>query len=144
MRCVWPWWLRTVAAVAVVVLLYWPYAGWHWHVRTATGRGLFSLSPSGSVVRHESTLNLATHFAEARLRLWLPWPILGGDTLGWRLTFCLVTIMPAALIGIIVYAALTRLSRIKTEEPLVTRCRKCQYILHGLSAPRCPECGEPI
>ena len=25
-----------------------------------------------------------------------------------------------------------------------TRCRKCKYILKGLSEPRCPECGEPI
>ncbi len=25
-----------------------------------------------------------------------------------------------------------------------TRCRKCHYILRGLTAPRCPECGEPI
>jgi len=25
-----------------------------------------------------------------------------------------------------------------------TRCRKCQYILRGLSEPRCPECGEVI
>lgn len=25
-----------------------------------------------------------------------------------------------------------------------TRCRKCRHILRGLSAPRCPECGEPI
>ncbi len=25
-----------------------------------------------------------------------------------------------------------------------TRCRKCRYILRGLSALRCPECGEPI
>lgn len=24
------------------------------------------------------------------------------------------------------------------------RCRKCRYILNGLSEPRCPECGEPI
>lgn len=24
------------------------------------------------------------------------------------------------------------------------RCRKCRYILRGLSEPRCPECGEPI
>ena len=25
-----------------------------------------------------------------------------------------------------------------------TRCRKCGYILRGLSEPRCPECGEPV
>jgi hypothetical protein len=25
-----------------------------------------------------------------------------------------------------------------------TRCRKCQYILRGISEPRCPECGEQI
>ena len=25
-----------------------------------------------------------------------------------------------------------------------SRCRKCRYILRGLSEPRCPECGEPI
>lgn len=25
-----------------------------------------------------------------------------------------------------------------------TLCRKCGYILRGLSAPRCPECGERI
>lgn len=25
-----------------------------------------------------------------------------------------------------------------------SRCRKCGYILRGLSAPRCPECGEAI
>lgn len=25
-----------------------------------------------------------------------------------------------------------------------TRCRKCSYILRGLSEPRCPECGERI
>ncbi len=24
------------------------------------------------------------------------------------------------------------------------RCRKCRYILRGLSKPRCPECGEAI
>jgi rubrerythrin len=25
-----------------------------------------------------------------------------------------------------------------------TRCRKCGYILRGITEPRCPECGEPI
>ncbi len=25
-----------------------------------------------------------------------------------------------------------------------TRCRRCRYILRGLTEPRCPECGERI
>jgi hypothetical protein len=25
-----------------------------------------------------------------------------------------------------------------------SRCRRCSYILRGLSAPRCPECGEAV
>jgi len=25
-----------------------------------------------------------------------------------------------------------------------TRCRKCGYILRGISEPRCPECGEVV
>jgi len=25
-----------------------------------------------------------------------------------------------------------------------TRCRKCGYILRGITEPRCPECGERI
>jgi uncharacterized paraquat-inducible protein A len=25
-----------------------------------------------------------------------------------------------------------------------TRCRKCHYILRGITEPRCPECGERI
>ena len=27
---------------------------------------------------------------------------------------------------------------------LETRCRKCDYILRGITEPRCPECGERI
>ena len=27
---------------------------------------------------------------------------------------------------------------------LETRCRKCNYILRGITEPRCPECGERI
>lgn len=25
-----------------------------------------------------------------------------------------------------------------------TRCRKCRYVLRGITQPRCPECGEAI
>ncbi len=29
-----------------------------------------------------------------------------------------------------------------TARPDETRCRKCGYILRGITEPRCPECGE--
>jgi hypothetical protein len=32
----------------------------------------------------------------------------------------------------------------KVETLNETRCRKCNYILRGISEPRCPECGEKI
>jgi hypothetical protein len=36
--------------------------------------------------------------------------------------------------------------RIRPEGPFdgETRCRQCNYILRGITEPRCPECGEPI
>jgi len=43
-------------------------------------------------------------------------------------------------------AALALLMRgcIRTCQDGETRCRKCGYILRGISEPRCPECGESI
>ena len=38
-------------------------------------------------------------------------------------------------------AALIALHRFRGED---CRCRRCGYILHGISEPRCPECGERI
>lgn len=45
--------------------------------------------------------------------------------------------MPVAI-----YALLTwRVGPRPDEE---TRCRRCRYILRGITEPRCPECGERI
>jgi len=41
------------------------------------------------------------------------------------------------------YALLPR-SDASDQSPLETRCRKCGYILRGITKPRCPECGEKI
>ena len=49
-----------------------------------------------------------------------------------------------ACICITVYGLLTRRyykSRLHVDE---TRCRKCGYILKGITEPRCSECGERI
>jgi hypothetical protein len=65
----------------------------------------------------------------------------GDDLLAnliWTLTLPLV-----ALSAVVVFAVLTRYlgSSFRNHE---TRCRKCGYILRGISEPRCPECGERI
>jgi hypothetical protein len=45
--------------------------------------------------------------------------------------------------GIGTYGLLTRAYGPKTVDN-ETRCRKCHYILRGITKPRCPECGEKI
>lgn len=59
----------------------------------------------------------------------------------WVLGFVLV--FPALLLGFTIFGAMTRLRPPKNIDN-ETRCRKCGYILRGISEPRCPECGERI
>ena len=58
----------------------------------------------------------------------------------------IVAFVSFPMVPMCVYGLLTRLSG--GERPLTgsseTRCRKCQYILRGITEPRCPECGERI
>ena len=50
---------------------------------------------------------------------------------------------PVVLLAFATYGALTAfLGRPRSDGE--TRCRKCGYILRGISEPRCPECGEQI
>ena len=51
--------------------------------------------------------------------------------------------VPAAIITLAAYALATRLFGAKPHDG-ETRCRKCDYILRGITEPRCPECGERI
>ena len=48
------------------------------------------------------------------------------------------------VLSVVIYGLLTRryyrLKGLDNE----TRCRECQYILRGITEPRCPECGERI
>ena len=58
-----------------------------------------------------------------------------GVNVGWFIPlFCLV---------LLAYGLLTRLYGPANFDG-ETRCRKCGYILKGISEPRCPECGERI
>jgi membrane protein DedA with SNARE-associated domain len=69
------------------------------------------------------------------LGLLLPsWPVLRKGALA-----SLFLVVPPAIVGPCVAALLAHWPR--DHE---TRCRKCGYILRGISEPRCPECGEQI
>jgi hypothetical protein len=49
----------------------------------------------------------------------------------------------APLLSIVFYRIVPWLFGFRTWDG-ETRCRQCQYILRGISEPRCPECGERI
>ncbi len=48
------------------------------------------------------------------------------------------------LVGLLVYRALAALFPAARDLHPETLCRKCGYILRGISEPRCLECGERI
>ena len=54
-----------------------------------------------------------------------------------------VAMLPGFLLAFATYGVLTRFLGSRTID-LETRCRKCGYILRGITEPRCPECGEHI
>jgi hypothetical protein len=71
-------------------------------------------------------------------------PLLGGPSLASViLSRTIVYTTPTVVASLVVYALLTR----AFGPPVLDgelHCRKCDYILRGLSEPRCPECGEVI
>lgn len=122
------------------MLLYWPYAGWHWSARVVKGPGLAAFTPTGTAISKESVMALLVERTS----------IIGrkrgaaGRAPFWRLSYALAVTLPASLVGVVAFVALTRRFGPEPEADLYTRCRKCGHILCGLSRPRCPECGEVI
>ncbi len=51
---------------------------------------------------------------------------------------------PVFLVPVVIYGVLTRRYYKAKLHDGELRCRKCNYILRGLTEPRCPECGEGI
>ena len=47
-------------------------------------------------------------------------------------------------VGVVAYGLMTRRYYRARSQDGETRCRKCGYILRGITEPRCPECGERI
>ena len=65
--------------------------------------------------------------------------------LGEYADFFLMAYLPV-MVSITVYGLLNFFAVSTPHTPLdnETRCRKCGYILRGITEPRCPECGERI
>ena len=54
------------------------------------------------------------------------------------------TYSPFFIIAALAYAALGLIIKPPRDTTAETRCRKCGYILKGLTKLECPECGEGI
>lgn len=133
----WPWWLRVAVAVLLTLLLWWPYAGWHWRETLAQGPGVWALSPkTGKVVRCESIYTMLAHATI--------YPLGTQSKAMWNLGHVIATSMPAAMVSILIYCILSSATNPEVKEVQESHCRRCGYILRGLTIPRCPECGEPI
>src|SRR5687767_14988762 len=52
--------------------------------------------------------------------------------------------IPPACLTVFGYSVISRYWPLGSALDNETRCRKCQYILKGISEPICPECGERI
>ena len=87
--------------------------------------------------------------APAFLMFSVVWPLLAGmgttlqSAAPQLLTGVSCLVAPVGVILLLVAAAdyVDQTGRTRTHWP---NCRKCGYLLHGLSEPRCPECGLPF
>ena len=134
-------WVHVLITLAVVALFFKLYAGWNWHVQRRAGPGV-TFSPTKAYISHSSTYSLLLSAVAPYTNLRS-----GLDTIVpyalWRGSFVLFTVGPAALIAACTFAKLSKRYG-KARADGESRCRRCGYILRGLSEPRCSECGEWI
>jgi hypothetical protein len=89
------------------------------------------------------TLMLLLEMHSVQTPIGIAWQQLGGTALvGYHIGRSVAFTLPTAVLALCVFAHF--LNRTVEEEDDECHCRRCGYILRGLSAPRCPECGEAI
>jgi hypothetical protein len=91
-----------------------------------------------------------------RLDLWMPRPVYwmdfwithstnhDPDGWAWRFSTAMSYLLPTVLATLASYGLLSWFLGPVAAKDCEPRCRKCRYILRGISEPRCPECGERI
>ncbi len=110
-----------------------PRLHWFWRVVIATMAACEVLG--FFIAFHDKALGWAMHKVNAFFNPgWGPETVAVPVVLG----------VPTVLIAFGVYAVLTKYLGPSTFGDNETRCRRCGYILRGITEPRCPECGERI
>ena len=107
----------------------------HWFCRATIAVVL------GGVVLTPALYVLAHHYGGPHYPLaqrYIRFTMLGD--LGFYMNLFLFWAVPLSAVPVVTYALLTRWFGPKPK----TRCRKCGYILKGITEPRCSECGERI
>lgn len=61
----------------------------------------------------------------------------------WFALIVAAIVLPAVLATTAIFSGLSS-EWIRGRQSNETNCRRCGYILRGLTKPRCPECSEPI
>jgi len=121
-----------LAAILIALLFGKLYAGVHPWSRLGCGPGV-TFSPTQCYVGWESVMTLVVNQFNTHLPRTPIW---------WRLQYAFGLVFLPALVAVLAYVLLTvRYGRALYDQP---RCRKCGYMLRGLSRPQCPECGEHI
>src|SRR6476660_6981053 len=114
---------------------------WFWRAMIAFTAGwlcwlaivLFvSATPSATYARHVIAYSLEV-FAD------FPLSRVGSPaTAIERIGRVMIFFVPPFLVAISTFIIVTHLTRLRSKD---TACRKCGYILRGITEPRCPECG---
>jgi uncharacterized paraquat-inducible protein A len=98
----------------------------HWFWRAV-------IAVAATAIAELAATTIQIHFqVPTAMQSWLS-TVLAPIAILWRIVF---TSLPLVLFAL--------LSIRKRKAEAETRCRKCGYILRGITEPRCPECGERI
>lgn len=123
---------RVGTAIFLALLVGKLYAGVHPWSYLGCGPGVW-FSPTQCHLDWQSAMTLVVE----KMNAWVP-----PSAVCWRLSYASGVVMIPTLIAVLVYAWLTiSYGGARHGQP---RCRRCTYMLRGLSRPQCPECGECI
>ena len=114
---------------------------WFWRAAIAVvvGTACFWLASTGGLFH--------LLIVDARVAVLRSLNVRAGEALYRPLSSMLWAVTEGAIPAVVTLFTFSILSHLGGRRPWAdpeTRCRKCGYILRGITEPRCPECGERI